>query len=317
MTRPCQSARSALINMSTECLQQCNVCAGTLLEVVDRDCNIMRCQACGYIFDNPRPTMEELVAFYSRPTQYDSWLSEIPARDRLWKRRLSKLRSTRKPGSMLDVGTGIGQFLALARPCYTEVYGTEISSTAVQIAKQKYHLDLFHGTVERLLSQGKSFDNISLFHVLEHVPDPKSLLRTCHSLLSAQGILVIGVPNEVNSLRAAARRMLTTVGLKKQNALGKFGLPLISLGANSVEVHLSHFTPKVLHQLLETTGYSIVKHTLDPYYVATGIPRFKPDLYYYCCLMFHQVFRINVYDAMLIIARKVSRDRNHQAAGGS
>jgi ubiquinone/menaquinone biosynthesis C-methylase UbiE len=276
----------------------------------------MRCQACGYIFDNPRPTMEELIAFYSRPTQYDSWLSQIPARDRLWKRRLNKLRASRKPGSLLDVGTGIGQFLALARTSYTEVYGTEISSTAVQIAKQRYNLDLFHGTIERLARQGKSFDNISLFHVLEHVPDPKSLLKTCHSLLSEKGILVVGVPNEVSSLRAAARRILRTRGRSNHYQLGKFGLPLISLAAESVEVHLSHFTPKVLHQLLETTGFSIVRHTLDPYYVATGISRFKPDLYYYSCLMFHHIFHVNVYDAMLVIARKLNRDRNDPVAGG-
>ena len=231
-----QSARAASVEMQTEYLKQCNVCSGTLLEVVDGDCNIMRCQACGYIFDNPRPTMEELIAFYSRPTQYDSWLSQIPARDRLWMRRLKKLRSTRKPGSVLDVGTGIGQFLALARAFYTEVYGTEVSSTAVQIAKQRYNLDLFHGTIERVARQGKTFDNISLFHVLEHVPDPKSLLRTCHSLLSEKGILVVGVPNEVSSLRAAARRILRTRGRSNQYQLGKFGLPLISLAADSVEV---------------------------------------------------------------------------------
>jgi SAM-dependent methyltransferase len=303
--------------MNTEFLEQCNVCASTMLDVVDRGCNIMRCRACGYIFDNPRPTMEELITFYSRPTQYDSWLNEIPARDRLWKRRLNKLLSTRKPGSMLDVGTGIGQFLALARSSYTEVYGTEISSSAVEIAKQEYNLDLFHGTVERLASQGKTFDNIALFHVLEHVPDPKSLLKTCHSLLSANGILAIGVPNEVSSLRAAARRILRARGRSNQYPLGKFGLPLISLAAESVEVHLSHFTPNVLHQLLETTGFSIVKHTLDPYYVAAGISRLKPDLYYYGCLMIHQIFHRNVYDAMLVIARKVNRDRDDPVAGGS
>jgi hypothetical protein len=101
--------------MKTELLQQCNVCNSTVLEVVDPDCNIVRCQACGYIFDNPRPTTEELITFYSRPTQYDSWLIELDVRDRLWKRRLSKLHPTKKPGSLLDIGTGIGQFLDVAR----------------------------------------------------------------------------------------------------------------------------------------------------------------------------------------------------------
>lgn len=289
--------------MKTEVLERCNVCDSTALEVVDADCNVVRCQDCGYIFDSPRPVGEELIAFYSRPTQYDSWLTELEGRDRLWKRRLSKLRSTRKPGSLLDVGTGIGQFLALARDTYTSVSGTEVSSVAVQIAREKYNLDLFQGTIEAL--QGRVFDNITLFHVLEHVPDPTSVLNTCHSLLSSGGILVIGVPNEVTSLRAFLKRILARLGLRKQRQVGQFGLPLISLGSHSVEVHLSHFTPKVLHRLLQTTGFSIVESTLDPYYIATGASQLRADIYYYCCLAVLRTFKVNVYDTMLVIARKV------------
>jgi|HubBroStandDraft_2_1064218.scaffolds.fasta_scaffold01762_2 2-polyprenyl-3-methyl-5-hydroxy-6-metoxy-1,4-benzoquinol methylase len=303
--------------MKTELLQQCNVCNSTVLEVVDPDCNIVRCQACGYIFDNPRPTTEELITFYSRPTQYDSWLIELDVRDRLWKRRLSKLHPTKKPGSLLDIGTGIGQFLDVARNSYTEVHGTEVSRTAVQIAKKRYQLCLFQGTIENLAVQGGVFDNITLFHVLEHVPDPKSVLETCYRLLSPQGILVIAVPNEVASLRAFIRRILTTARLKKQQRLGKFGLPRISLGAHSDEVHLSHFTPKVLHRLLRARGFSVVDNTLDPYYVATGFARLKADVYYSLCLAFHRIFKVNLYDTMLVIARKTNTQSATQTADGN
>lgn len=290
--------------MKTELLQRCGVCHGTMLDVVDADCNVQQCQTCGYIFDNPRPTIEELIDFYSRPTQYDSWLTEVRARDRLWKRRLKKLHATKKHGSLLDVGTGIGQFLFWARNSYSEVYGTEVSSTAIQIAKDEYQLDLFQGTIEDPAIQGKVFDNITLFHVLEHVPDPRSLLETCHRLLTPEGILVIAVPNEVASFRALVRRMLTKARVKKQHRLGKFGLPRISLAHDSVEVHLSHFTPRVLHRLLHSAGFSVIENTLDPYYVATGIARLKADIYYILCNAFLHLFKVNAYDTMLVIARK-------------
>jgi ubiquinone/menaquinone biosynthesis C-methylase UbiE len=290
--------------MQTELLEQCNICHSTTFEVVDADCNVSRCRTCGYIFDNPRPTLQELTAFYARPTQYDSWLAELCPRERLWKRRLNKLKRTKKPGNLLDVGTGIGQFLALARGSYTEVYGTEISSTAIQIAKKKYQLDLLPGTLESLAMGSEVFDNITLFHVLEHVPDPRLLLRTCYRLLSARGVLVIAVPNEVTSLRAFVRRMLQNAGLKKQHRVGKFGLPRISLGRDSAEVHLSHFTPKVLQQALRTEGFSIIENTLDPYYVATGVARAKADIYYFLCSALLRIFRLNIYDAMLVIACK-------------
>jgi 2-polyprenyl-3-methyl-5-hydroxy-6-metoxy-1,4-benzoquinol methylase len=302
--------------MKTEVLRRCGVCNGSLLEVVDDDCNVQRCRNCGYVFDNPRPTLEELIAFYSRPTQYDSWLSELGTRDRLWKRRLRKLKKTKKPGSLLDVGSGIGQFLSLARSFYTDVYGTEVSSTAIQIAKEKYQLDLFAGTLENPALQAKIFDNITLFHVLEHVPDPRSVLKTCYCLLSTEGVLVIAVPNEVASLRTITRRVLTKAKVFKSRRLGEFGLPRITLDANTHEVHLSHFTPAVLHRLLKATGFSVIQSTLDPYYVLTGWSRLKQDIYYNCCLVLSYLFRVNLYDAILVIARKNSATSDPQSALG-
>jgi 2-polyprenyl-3-methyl-5-hydroxy-6-metoxy-1,4-benzoquinol methylase len=301
-------AISARIKMKTETLQRCNICDSSALDVVDAECNVARCRVCGYVFDNPRPTIEELIAFYSRPSQYDSWLAQLQARDRIWKRRLSKMQATKKSGTLLDVGTGIGQFLSLAHGSYTEVYGTEVSSVALQIAKQRYNLNLLRGTIEDLDMRGRLFDNITLFHVLEHVPDPRSLLKICHSLLSSQGILVIAVPNEVVSLRNLIRKFLAASGLKRSRRVGQFGIPRISLDADSAEVHLSHFTPKVLLRLLNAAGFSVIESTLDPYYVATGMDRLKADLYYHFCDAFRYIFKFNIYDTMLMIARKVDSD---------
>ena len=95
-------------------------------------------------------------------------------------------------------------------------------------------------------------------------------------------------------------------GLKDRRGLGTFGLPLISVGPENGEVHLSHFTPKVLDRLLENAGFSVVKRTLDAHYIVTGYPRLKANIYYYSCLAFMQVFRWNIYDTMLVIARKSS-----------
>jgi ubiquinone/menaquinone biosynthesis C-methylase UbiE len=289
-------------NMETELLQKCNLCDSDALELLDPDCNIAQCGNCGYVFHNPRPTLEALVRFYSRPGKYDSWLEELGPRDRLWKRRLRKLEASRKPGSLLDVGTGIGQFLSLAQKKYSEVYGTEVSATAVGIAKEKYGLALFHGSIEEFAEQGNTFDNITLFHVLEHVPDPRAMLETCHSLLAFDGCLVIAVPNEVVSLRTFKRWLFAK--MRKSGRIGYLGLSRLDLDGSIPEIHLSHFTPPVLRRLLQTIGFSIVTETLDPYYVRSGWRRAKADLFYNFCLIFHKVFRVNIYDTILIIARK-------------
>jgi SAM-dependent methyltransferase len=302
--------------MKTELVERCYVCDGNSLETVDPACNIAQCAACGYVFDNPRPTLDELVKFYSRPSQYDSWLGELRIRQQAWERRLDRMQATKKSGSLLDVGTGIGQFLAVARNSYSQVYGTEVSSVAVRIAKEKYNLDVFQGTIEDIDWQGRVFDNISLFHVLEHVHNPKSLLQKCHSLLSPDGVLVVAVPNEVSSLRACAKRWLMNAGLKDRRGLGKFGLPMIDLGPQNGEAHLSHFTPEVLDQLLQNTHFSILEKTLDPYYLrAHRLTRLKADVYYYSCLAFMRLFDVNIYDTMLVIARKNPIDSNLPLAG--
>jgi 2-polyprenyl-3-methyl-5-hydroxy-6-metoxy-1,4-benzoquinol methylase len=298
--------------METQLLQQCKICDSDSLGLLDAESNIARCRTCGYVFDNPQPTLQELISFYSLPGKYDSWLDELGPRDRLWKRRLKKLKSTRKPGSLLDVGTGIGQFLSLARTSYTEVYGTEVSATAVAIAKEKYGLDLFHGTIEELAHHDKAFDNITLFHVLEHVPDPKAMLETCYSLLADGGYMVVAVPNEVISLRALKRWVFGK--FKKPRGVGVLGLPRLTLDGSIHEIHLSHFTPSVLHRLLQTTGFSVVVDTLDPYYVRTGLRRVKADFYYFSCLLFRYLFGLNVYDAILVMARKEAAPTKHQLA---
>src|SRR5258708_39507889 len=92
--------------MRTELLQQCSVCGSTMLDVVDPECNVARCRVCGFIFENPRPTLEELIGFYSKPGKYDSCLNEHGPRHRLWQPRRSKRRSPRKTGALRDVGTG-------------------------------------------------------------------------------------------------------------------------------------------------------------------------------------------------------------------
>ncbi len=299
--------------METELLQQCKLCDSHSLGLLDPASNIAQCRTCGYVFDNPRPTLKELISFYSRPGKYDSWLEEIGPRNRLWHRRLKKLQSTKKPGSLLDVGTGIGQFLSLARTSYREVYGTEVSATAVAIAKEKYGLDLFHGTIEELARQEMAFDNITLFHVLEHVPDPKAMLETCHSLLTDGGCMVIAVPNEVISLRALKRWLFGKV--RKPQGAGLLGLPRLTLDGSIHEIHLSHFTPSVLRRALQSTGFAVVVNTLDPYYVQTGWRRLKADFYYYACLIFRYLFGVNIYDAILIIARKdADQPPRHQLA---
>jgi len=285
-----------------EVVLACSICRSDRIQKIDSDFNFCRCDSCGYVFDSPRPSFAEISAFYSQAGKYDTWLDQEHARDMMWKRRLKMLARHTPKGRLLDVGTGYGQFLHHARPFFAEVTGTEVSESAVVLAKKKYGLSLLAGPVEALDLPPQSFDVITLFHVLEHVPDPDKLVNVCHALLRAQGILVIAVPNDVLAWTSKIKKLGKKLGLKSfQKFSPKLG---ISRAGTSREIHLSHFTPPVLRRLIEDAGLSMVEESLDPYYVSTGIRLFRDSAYYALHRVLHATLKINRYDTIWMVARK-------------
>jgi SAM-dependent methyltransferase len=290
--------------MNLETLDACPLCGRGNILTIDLAANICLCEPCGYVFDNPRPTVEELVRFYSQPAKYDSWLGEESARDQLWARRLKLLLPAMKPGSVLDVGAGIGQFLHLARPHFSSVHGTEVSESAIEIARKKYGLDLRQGEIQAVDFGEQQFDNVTLFHVLEHVPNPRLVVQRCAELLAPGGILVIAVPNDVLSLRSRVRRLRASLGFRSGKNGGRLGLPKLVLDGSLAEIHLSHFTPDSLQNLVERCGFSVIANVLDPYYVATGRENWKRGGFYEVGRAVHAVLKTNIYDTILVIAQK-------------
>jgi SAM-dependent methyltransferase len=308
MTRGSNALGSATAQPTTvqecgmEVVAVCNVCGSDRIQKVDVEFNLCRCDACGYVFDRPRPSAAEVEQFYSQAGKYDSWLQQKHARDLLWKRRLRKLLPYRAPGSLLDIGAGIGQFLHHAQPLFTQVTGTEVSSSAVMIAREKYGLKLLAGQVEHLNLPPSSFDNITLFHVLEHVHDPARLIGLCRDLLRPRGIVVIAVPNDVLAWSSTVKKAGKRLGFKPFN---KFSPVLgIARAGSSSEIHLSHFTPDVLRQLLERSGLAVVKESLDPYYVSNGVRRMVDSAYYALHRMLQGALKINRYETIWMVARK-------------
>jgi len=290
--------------MELETLESCNLCDAKGILALDSENNICQCRVCGYVFDNPRPTAAEVAAFYSRPGQYNVWIAEDKARDLLWKRRLRKMKRTRKPGTLLDVGTGIGQFLHHAKAAYSNVYGTEVSDSAIRIAKDRYGLEVMKGDLESIDFGGLKFDNITLFHVLEHVPNPKSVVEKCSHLLSQGGVLVVAVPNDILCVRPRITKLISVGKASRSRRASKSGLTRIALDGSMQEIHVSHFTPAVLERFLNACGFTVLENTLDPFYAATGLRKLKEDFYYAICAALRFLFRVNIYDTIWVVARK-------------
>jgi ubiquinone/menaquinone biosynthesis C-methylase UbiE len=298
-------ATTAVRMPETETLSRCLLCDSAQIQAVDAEYDLCRCGNCGYIFDNPRPTVGAIVNFYSVPGKYDDWLAAEAPREQLWTRRLKKLVAHAERGDLLDVGAGTGQFLNLARPYFRSVAGTEVSETALKIAKNKYGLNLTPGQIEDSDLPPNYFDTITLFHVLEHVPDPKRTITRCFELLKVGGVLLICVPNDVLAWTSKVKILGKKLGLRPfQKFSPALGIPRIF---TSNEIHLSHFAPPVLKHLLQQSGLEVIDESIDPYYASRGVKQLLHAGYF----SFHRVFfgltRSNRYDTIWMLARKANK----------
>lgn len=264
--------------------------------MVSEPAHVVECLDCSYRFVNPRPSQSEIAGSYSESDFYDGWIEAEAGRHRMWSKRLDLLKSAGNHVRLLDIGAGIGTFLHLARDRFGwDVVGTEVSTSAVRIAHEKYGIELQLGRAEDLHLPPGSFDVITLWHVLEHVPSPAHTLELCRDLLLSGGLLAIGVPNDDE-----ARSWLVRT---KARLAGRRAVPRYEALRPHEEVHLSHFTSRVLSQALAARGFKVELVTIDDQY-AVPTPRSRALVQAYRLIA--RLTGLNFGQALFVLARKKS-----------
>jgi len=299
--------------MNLESVLKCPICGSGSLQSVEPDIHLCSC-VCGFLFDNPRPTLQSISDFYSTKGKYQSWEAKEAPYARLWKRRLKILLHHARKGNLLDIGAGIGQFLATARPFFSDVSGTEISSSGAEVAAEKYGIKLTVGDLQSISLPSDSFDNITLFHILEHVHEPVTMLLKCHDLLRENGILFVCVPNDVRDWRLRLKALGKKIGLPGfEKFSAKSGHVL---AGDSSEIHLSHFSPGTLSLCLRKAGFSIETIELDPYFAATWLETIPHMFYLFLHRVLYGLTGTNRYCTILAVAQKTESSvftRDHGA----
>ena len=158
---------------------------------------ILRCRVCRLGYRQLRPSQEELAELY-RDLDGRIYEAESTGRFRTAARHMKLVqRYSNRPGRLLDIGCASGLFLRCALDANWEVVGIEPSEVLSRKAQEFLgsRAQVHCATLESLTLMPASFDVITLWDVLEHVPDPVSLLRQSASLLRAGGCLFMNVPN--------------------------------------------------------------------------------------------------------------------------
>lgn len=239
-----------LMNTNNSGVPLCPLCSRELtVKLVDnvnrlgKKYNICVCKECGVGFTNPGLSPEESAGLYAsgkyRVTsgkRFNPFVEFLIYLSRLGrKRRIGKYM---KGGRILDIGCGRGLFLNIMRKNGWNVTGVESDKETASYVSNTYGIDVVAGSPSEWGFPDRSFDVITLSHVLEHIPDPAGMVGACRRLLKERGLLVVAVPN-ISSLQAS---------------VGKgawFHL--------DVPYHLCHFSENGLSSLLRRNSFEILK----------------------------------------------------------
>lgn len=134
------------------------------------------------------------------------------------------------------MGAGIGEYVANLADLGWDAQGVELASGAVETAASLGRL-VRQGTIfSPFLEEEERFDLVTLWHVLEHLPDPVAALERARALLRPGGRLMLAVPNWQSALR-----------------------PRVGSAWWALEVprHLWHFEPDTLQAVLERAGFEV------------------------------------------------------------
>lgn len=228
--------------------------------------DICKCENCGFLFTRDTPPEQEAGRYY----ESDDYISHSDSKKGftekiyqlirrfmlLRKKNLIKKITGLSSGAILDIGSGTGHFLNTMKKAGWDIEGVEINAKAREYAVSQFKIDTIppEKTDTLLL---KSFDCITLWHVLEHFYDPFSIMEDIGRYLKPMGIVIIALPN---------------AGSFDTRHYGD------KWAAFDVPRHLWHFNPSTFSQFAMKNKFSIIEKRylpFDVFYISILSERYK------------------------------------------
>lgn len=226
------------------------------IDVSEIPLGVACCKECKHQFIQPVPYSEFLRAFYANYMNVakggfyrDRDQKEIPSllRQR-YGRWLQRIQSLGGAGSLLDVGSGLGTFLRLAREYGLEVAGVEPNYEAATMLRECYGIAVHDCLLEDLNISDK-YDVISMWDLLEHLPDPRAAISKSHELLTPHGLLVLEIPIRDSCVHWLAKGVYRVSAGRLRNPLFRvYGIH-----------HLQYFSERSIQRFLADHGFEIAE----------------------------------------------------------
>jgi SAM-dependent methyltransferase len=233
----CGSQRFAVLFKSTD----------RLYHTTAKEFTVGRCGECGLVRLDPHPAPEELSRYYPDNYWYAPDETAASRMEEAYRRLVLRdhvgfvaraLRCSSARGPLMDVGCGGGLFLGMMRERGFRVIGLDSSPAAAAIAWSRQQAPSICADMEKAPVRPGSLAGITMFHVMEHLHDPRAYLAAAHNLLAADGRLVVQVPN-----------------------VASWQFRLLGRAWNGVDVprHLFDFRDRDMEKLLDSCGFEVAR----------------------------------------------------------
>ncbi len=154
---------------------------------------------------HPQPNKEQLPAYYKSEDYISHTDANNSLLDKIYQfiknytlsKKVKLIQSFHTADqNLLDIGCGTGDLLKLAEKQNLKVSGVEPNNDARELAKNKItDSDQIVSDLKDLINTSNQFDVITMWHVLEHVPNLEDYIDNIKKLLKQNGVLVVAVPN--------------------------------------------------------------------------------------------------------------------------
>lgn len=231
----------------------CNLCGSTDRQPFrpENGKSLVKCQNCGLVYVSPRPDASELYALYgetyfknddSGTVGYADYLSDAQNIRRTFNRRLDLLHQHIQPGNgrkLLDVGCAVGFFIDEAAKRGWQVEGLDVSGFAIEYVREQFGHDAYNSSLlDADFLEDDSYSLITMWDVIEHVPDPKAHIERIAELLHSGGYVALITPDvESFPARLTGKRWI---------------------GYKLSEEHVYYFSKQTLTRMLNEAGFDVV-----------------------------------------------------------
>lgn len=187
----------------TQSPPRCIVCGAQPTEVtVAGGWVLRRCGDCGLAWRREFPEAAALAALYG-DDYFERWGIDSPAtraeiramKEATYRPFLQQIRRHQPGGRLLDLGCALGFLLSVARDAGFDAYGLDLNQSAIADARHEHGERVHAGLLDDAAFPGIRFDVVTLIDVLEHVPDPGTLLDALAARLAPGGLVAAVLPD--------------------------------------------------------------------------------------------------------------------------